>query len=176
MAPRTHGTGPRHSGDKPAHRGKRKIDRKHICQLGRQHLALLPGPDSKSLHELQRNANRKPGMYQNFRALLSPSKVADGKAAEKASVSARFISHLGLQTRWATHGKRLKGLKVAGSVEKQTGGEKPFATRIAWRIAKENALLDLSRPPVTRMLPQVSPMWALCWPYVGPCRPYVGLT
>ena len=97
MAPRTHGTGPRHSGDKPAHRGKRKIDRKHICQLGRQHLALLPGPDSKSLHELQRNANRKPGMYQIFRALLSPSKVADGKAAEKASVSARFISHLGLQ-------------------------------------------------------------------------------
>ncbi len=41
-----------------------------------------------------------------------------------------------LQTRWATHGKRLKGLKVAGSVERQTGGEKPFATRIAiffWR-------------------------------------------
>ena len=41
-----------------------------------------------------------------------------------------------LVTRWATHGKRLKGLKVAGSVERQTGGEKPFATRIAiffWR-------------------------------------------
>lgn len=29
--------------------------------------------------------------------LRPKSKVADGKAAEKASVSARFISHLGLQ-------------------------------------------------------------------------------
>ena len=61
-----------------------------------------------------------------------------------------------LQTRWATHGKRLKGLKVAGSVERQTGGEKPFATRIAtlcW------------------------PMSALCWPNLTVSCPkggYVG--
>ena len=31
-----------------------------------------------------------------------------------------FLRHQNLQTRWATHGKRLKGLKVAGSVERQT--------------------------------------------------------
>ena len=44
--------------------------------------------------------------------------------------SGAFWARTDLQTRWATHGKRLKGLKVAGSVERQTGGEKPFATRI----------------------------------------------
>ena len=63
------------------------------------------------------------------------------------------------ETRWATHGKRLKGLKVAGSVERQTGGEKPFATRIAiffWRRW-------------TKCMRR----WALCWPMSALCWPYL---
>ena len=85
------------------------------------------------------------------------------------------IDHL-LQTRWATHGKRLKGLKVAGSVERQTGGEKPFATRTAiFFLAPVNKMYAaMAAGAAAAPLPVCCPRSALCEPYVDPMLAHVG--
>ena len=66
------------------------------------------------------------------------------------TVSALGDSHRSLVTRWATHGKRLKGLKVAGYVSPM--------------LAHVGPMLALYWPNL-----------ALSCPYVGPMFAYVGL-